>query len=133
VGVGRELLTYKISSHQTGGACALFEAITDPGVGPPPHVHHREDESFYVLEGAYEFLSGRETLRASAGSLLYVPKCTLYAHKNVGEGEGRILLNQTPGGCTKSSSRRPVGLWTAITASCPPSRTVRTWRGGSWR
>jgi len=97
VGVGRELLTYKISSHQTGGACALFEAITDPGVGPPPHVHHREDESFYVLEGAYEFLSGRETLRASAGSLLYVPKCTLHAHKNVGEGEGRILLNQTPG------------------------------------
>jgi quercetin dioxygenase-like cupin family protein len=93
-----ELLTYKIPSQQTGGAYALFEVITHPRSGPPPHIHHREDESFYVLEGDYEFLIGGETLRVGAGSLLYFLKGTLHAHKYVGEGVGRMLLTQTPGG-----------------------------------
>jgi hypothetical protein len=51
-----------------------------------------------VLEGDFEFLAGKETLRVGAGSLLYFPKGTLHAHKNVGEGVGRMLLTQTPGG-----------------------------------
>jgi quercetin dioxygenase-like cupin family protein len=93
-----ELLTYKVPSQHTGGAYALFEVTTHPGAGPPPHVQHREDESFYVLEGEFEFLSGEETLQVGAGSLLYVPKGTLHAHKYVGEGVGRMLLTQTPGG-----------------------------------
>ena len=93
-----ELLTYKVPSQQTGGAYSLFEVTTQPGAGPPPHVQHREDESFYVLEGEFEFLDNGRTLRAEAGSLLYVPKGTLHAHKNVGEGEGRMLVTQTPGG-----------------------------------
>ena len=92
------LVTYKIPSQRTGGAYSLFEVATQPGAGPPPHVHHREDESFYVLEGDYEFLIGRETLRVGAGSLLYVPKGTLHAHRGVGEGVGRMLVTQTPGG-----------------------------------
>ena len=93
-----ELLTYKIPSQQTSGAYALFEVITQPNGGPPPHVHHREDESFYVLEGDYEFLLGKETLRVGAGSLLYLPKGTLHAHRGVGESVGRMLVTQTPGG-----------------------------------
>ena len=93
-----ELLTYKVPSQHTGGAYALFEVTTQSGAGPPPHVQHREDESFYVLEGDYQFLNGEETLRVGAGSLLYVPKGTLHAHKNVGKGVGRMLVTQTPGG-----------------------------------
>ena len=93
-----ELLTYKIPSQQTSGAYSLFEIATQPGAGAPPHVQHREDECFYVLEGEFEFLSGEETLRVGEGSLLYVPKGTLHAHKNVGEGVGRLLVTQTPGG-----------------------------------
>ena len=93
-----EFLTYKIPSQRTGGAYSLFEVATQPNGGPPPHVQHREDESFYVLEGEFEFLSGEETLRVGAGSLIYIPKGTLHTHKNVGEGVGRMLLTQTPGG-----------------------------------
>ncbi len=92
------LVTYKVPSHRTGGAYSLFEVATQPGTGPPPHIHHREDEAFYVLEGEYEFLAGRETLRVGAGSLLYVPKGTVHAHRVVGEGMGRMLVTQTPGG-----------------------------------
>ena len=93
-----ELLTYKVPSQRTGGAYSLFEVETPPGSGPPPHVQHREDECFYVLQGEFEFLNGEETLRAGVGSLIYIPKGTLHAHKNVGEGVGRLLVTQTPGG-----------------------------------
>jgi quercetin dioxygenase-like cupin family protein len=93
-----EHVTYKVPSERTSGAYALFEVATQPGGGPPPHVQHREDEAFYVLEGEFEFSIGEDVLRAGTGSLIYVPKGTLHAHKNVGEGVGRILLTQTPGG-----------------------------------
>jgi quercetin dioxygenase-like cupin family protein len=93
-----ELVTCKTTSEQTGGAYSLFEVTTQPGGGVLPHVQHREDESFYVLEGEYEFLVEGRTIRASAGSLLYVPKGTLHAHKNVGTTSGRLLVSQTPGG-----------------------------------
>jgi mannose-6-phosphate isomerase-like protein (cupin superfamily) len=93
-----ELARYKTASDQTGGAYSLFEVITQPGGGPPPHVHHREDESFYVLKGHYEFVVEGHTTRAGSGFLLYVPKGNLHAHKKVGRGVGRMLVSQTPGG-----------------------------------
>ena len=93
-----ELQTYKIPSHQTGGAYSLFEVTTPPEAGPPSHVNHREDESFYVLEGGFEFLVESRTLVAGAGSLIYVPKGTLHTHKNVDDSPGKMLVTQTPGG-----------------------------------
>jgi mannose-6-phosphate isomerase-like protein (cupin superfamily) len=93
-----ELLTHKIPDQRTGGAYSLFEMATEPGAGPPPHINHREDESFYVLEGVYEFLVDERTVVAQAGSIVYVPKGSLHAHNGVGEGVGRMLVTQTPGG-----------------------------------
>lgn len=93
-----EYLTYKVPSHRTGGAYALFEVSTHPGARPRPRIHHREDESFYVLQGEFKFVVEDSTISASVGSLIYVPKGTLHAHKNVGEEVGRMLLTQTPGG-----------------------------------
>jgi len=98
-----ELVTYKVTSVQTGGVYSLFEVATHPGGGPSPHVQHREDESFYVLEGEYEFLDddGR-IVRAGPGSLFYVPRGNLHSYKNVGERYGRALICQTPGGLHES-------------------------------
>jgi mannose-6-phosphate isomerase-like protein (cupin superfamily) len=93
-----ELVAFKIASYQTGGAYSLFEVKTPPGSGVPPHIQHREDEAFCVLEGEYEFLLEDRTIDAGAGSLIYVPKGNLHAHKNVGTEPGRMLVSQTPGG-----------------------------------
>jgi quercetin dioxygenase-like cupin family protein len=93
-----ELVMYKTKSERTGGAYSLFEVVTQPGGGPPPHVQHREDEACYVLEGEYGFLIEGRTFRAGTGSLLYVPRGNLHAHKNVGDRPGRMLVSQTPGG-----------------------------------
>jgi quercetin dioxygenase-like cupin family protein len=93
-----ELVMCKTTSEQTGGAYSLFEVTTQPGGGVLPHVQHREDESFYVLEGEYEFLVEGRTIRASVGSLIYVPRGNLHAHKNLRTTTGRMLVSQTPGG-----------------------------------
>jgi mannose-6-phosphate isomerase-like protein (cupin superfamily) len=87
-----ELASHKVPGHRTIGAYALFEVATQPGAGPPPDVHHREDGAFYVLEGEFEFSAGDTTLRVEAGSLLYSPKGTLHAHE-------------------RTSVRGPAGRW----------------------
>src|SRR3712207_4093574 len=93
-----EVVTYKITGEQTGGAYSLFEVVSEPGGGPPPHVQHREDEVFYVLEGEYEFLDDGRTMRVGKCSLVYVPKGTLHSYKNIDDKPGRMLVSQTPGG-----------------------------------
>jgi mannose-6-phosphate isomerase-like protein (cupin superfamily) len=54
-----ELMTFKASGEDTGGAYALTDSVVPPGGGPPPHIHHREDEAFWVLEGELEVMVGR--------------------------------------------------------------------------
>ena len=51
-----------------------------------------------MLDGEFEFLTGEDTVRTGAGSLIYVPRGTLHAFSNVGDGPGRMLNCQTPGG-----------------------------------
>ena len=96
--LGGQLLTYKVTVEQTGGAYSLFEGTVPPGGDAPPHIHHREDESFYVVDGEFEFSRDGETIKAGPGSLVYVPRGRLHAFENVGEGRGTLLLSQTPGG-----------------------------------
>lgn len=93
-----ETVTCRVPAERTGGAYSLFEVVSAPGGGPPPHVQHGEDESLYVLAGRFRVLIGEETFEAEAGSLFYVARGTLHAHSNVGPRSGRLLLSQTPGG-----------------------------------
>ena len=95
---GLQLLTRKVSSEQTGGAYSLFEVEVGPKGGEGPHIQHREDECFYVLEGSFEFVIEGSKVEADPGSLVYVLKGTLHAFWNTGQTTGRMLVSQTPGG-----------------------------------
>jgi quercetin dioxygenase-like cupin family protein len=61
-------ITLRLTSEDTGGAFSLFEGTIPPGGGPPPHVQHRQDGSFYVLDGGFEFLVGEDTVPGSRGA-----------------------------------------------------------------
>jgi quercetin dioxygenase-like cupin family protein len=93
-----QLITRKVSSAQTGGAYSLFEVAVGPRGYSQPHIQHREDECFYVLEGEFEFLIEGARIETAPGSLVYVPKGDLHGFENVGETVGRMLVSQTPGG-----------------------------------
>lgn len=93
-----DLYTFKATGKQTNGAFTVIDQVIQPGGGPPPHVHRREDEAFYVLEGRFSFLSGEKQTEAEAGAFIYVPKGTLHTFKNTGEQPGRLLVTITPSG-----------------------------------
>lgn len=89
------------SGEQTAGAYALCEARVLPGGGPPPHVHRREDESFFILEGEITFmLDGRKVL-AKTGSFLQSPRNLPHAFKNESSAPARMLIFTTPSGFEK--------------------------------
>lgn len=96
--VGTDLITFKATGEDTGGAYALFDSLVLPGGGPPPHIHHREAESFYVLEGEFEFLAGDRWIKAAPGSFVHVPKGSLHTLKNAGDRVGRLLTFVVPAG-----------------------------------
>ena len=93
-----EVVTRKVASERTGGAYSLFEAVAQPRGSVPPHIHHREDECFYILESEFEFMIEGQSVRTSTGSLIYIPKGTLHSYENITESLGRMLVSQTPGG-----------------------------------
>ena len=90
--------TFKALGEDTGGSLVLLEARVPPLGGPPPHIHHAEDEFFWMLEGELEFLTNGRTFTANAGSFVYVPKGTTHCFKNVGTQTTRMLAAFTPAG-----------------------------------
>jgi mannose-6-phosphate isomerase-like protein (cupin superfamily) len=93
-----DLYTIKAAAEDTDGAFTLFELTAAARFGPPPHIHHREDETYYVLEGEFEFLDNDRVFTAGAGSFVYLPKGRLHMHKNAGETPARALVLNTPAG-----------------------------------
>jgi mannose-6-phosphate isomerase-like protein (cupin superfamily) len=80
------------------GGTAFYEYAAEPGVtGPPQHVHHGHDETFYVVEGSFEFVLGEETVMLEKGSFLSVPRGTPHTFRNAGGGPGRIVGTFSPG------------------------------------
>lgn len=62
----------------------------------PPHVHFRDDEAWYVLEGTLHVQVGEQEVVAHAGSAVFVPRGTPHTYWNPGEGLTRYLLVMTP-------------------------------------
>jgi quercetin dioxygenase-like cupin family protein len=94
-----DLYRFLATSEDTGGAYALWETTATPGLpGPPPHIHHREDEALYVLEGELELSVEGDTTRAGSGSFVNIPKGTLHTWRNAGDAPARLLGMVAPGG-----------------------------------
>jgi quercetin dioxygenase-like cupin family protein len=91
------LNTIKSTAETTAGAVAVIECIAPAGHGSPLHVHHREDEWFYVLEGALRFQVGGEVIDAPAGSFVFGPRDVPHTFEVVSP-EARFLLVAEPAG-----------------------------------
>ncbi len=91
-------ITYLITGAETGGAFFMAEVSVVPGGGPPPHVHSREDESFYLQQGTLAVQVGDQALNISAGDFVHMPRGVVHSFKNVGEDTARLLMVATPAG-----------------------------------
>jgi len=91
------LATVKSSAATTGGAVAVIEHLARRGAGSPLHVHSREDEWFYVLEGELTIWVDGETIQAPAGSFVFGPKGIPHTFI-VSSDQARFLLVTEPAG-----------------------------------
>lgn len=94
----RNHMTIKATAGSTGGAFGLVESLIAPGFSPPLHVHHREDESFWVLEGEVSMRCGDRTFRAGPGSFVFLPRDVPHTFVVEGDTPARMLTLLTPGG-----------------------------------
>jgi mannose-6-phosphate isomerase-like protein (cupin superfamily) len=87
----------RTSAEDSGGAITVLEEVP-PMLDTPLHVHSREDELFYVLEGEHIVTRGDEEFQLGPGEATFLPREVPHAQRRVVPGEGRQLVICTPGG-----------------------------------
>ena len=115
------LMTMRATAEQTGGALSLMEEVMPRGAEPPLHVHHDDDEAFYVLEGALTVRVGDEKFAAGPGGFVYCPRDVPHL-LTVETDAVRILTLTTPGGLDRMFVElgRPAGSRTPPPPDGPP-------------
>lgn len=98
IGVVGDVYRFLAVGADTDGKYALWEAIVPPGGGPPPHVHSREEEGFYILEGEITFTIGNKRLVATAGMFANMPVGTSHSFRNESGKSARMLISVAPAG-----------------------------------
>lgn len=91
------LAVLKATAADTGGALTIVEVTERPGAAQPLHVHHRDHEAFWILEGAVTFEVGGATIEARAGNYAFGPRGIPHRY-TVGDRGCRMLFIMTPGG-----------------------------------
>ncbi len=98
IGIVGDIYRFLATSEETGGRYSMFEATVLPNGGPPPHIHRREDETFYVLEGEITFHVGDERRVAKSGTFVHMPIGVLHAFKNETNQPAKMLISFAPAG-----------------------------------
>jgi quercetin dioxygenase-like cupin family protein len=112
-------LTVKAGPDETGNAFSQF-VVDDPrGSAPPLHVHHNEDEAFYVIDGEVTVLVGDERIDLHAGDYAFAPRGIRHTWI-VRSERARMLVTISPSG----TEQLFVSLGTPVTGSEPPTEPV---------
>ena len=90
------LILIKAAADETSGRFGLIDEIMPPGFETPYHVHHAEDEGFYVLEGEVTFVCGGQTIEGRPGTYVWGPRGVPHGFKVKGDQTARILLFSIP-------------------------------------
>jgi mannose-6-phosphate isomerase-like protein (cupin superfamily) len=98
IGVVGDVYRFLATGDDTDGKYAFWEAIVPPGGGPPPHVHSREEEGFYILEGEITFTIGEKRIVATARMFANMPVGTPHSFKNESGKSARMLISVAPAG-----------------------------------
>jgi quercetin dioxygenase-like cupin family protein len=91
----------KLTAEDTAGALTAFELSARPQTGPFLHVHHREDEWYYVLSGEFLFKAGGEAQTLLPGASIWLPRGIPHVWANTSSTDAKIILVCQPGGFEK--------------------------------
>jgi mannose-6-phosphate isomerase-like protein (cupin superfamily) len=95
LGIGVDIL---LTGEDTDEAFSAYRVSVEPGDGVPPHIHRRDDETFYVLEGEFEVMCGGRVSTVTTGAIVLLPRDVPHTFRNVGTQTGHLLGVCTPAG-----------------------------------
>ncbi len=87
----------KVSGKDTGGSLAVFEYTGNVKGGPPLHIHHKQDEIFFIVEGEYTFKVGNDIYQLTKGDTIFLPRQVPHAFAQTSE-KGRMYFMFQPAG-----------------------------------
>jgi mannose-6-phosphate isomerase-like protein (cupin superfamily) len=98
IGFTRTVIDFKVSTFDTDGGLAICEITAFEKGGPAQHLHHEQDEWFYVVEGEYVIEVGEERYDLGPGDSVLAPRKVAHVWAHVGEGTGRLIAALQPAG-----------------------------------
>ena len=117
-----DVYRFLATGEDTNGKYALIEALVGPGGGPPLHVHSREEEGFYILEGEITFTIDGERVMATAGMFTNMRVGTPHSFKNESNKPAKMLVSVAPAGLEKMFMEIGVPLAEGATTALSPTR-----------
>jgi quercetin dioxygenase-like cupin family protein len=118
-----DLHTFKLVGDDTDGAYTVAELVAGPELGPPPHIHRDHDESFYILEGRFDFSLAGQEFTALAGAFVHLPKGVVHTHRAGGGASARALVIQSPAGVERFIEEAGTPATDPSTRPAPPATT----------
>lgn len=112
-------LATKVGTGDTGGGMYIFQHTDMAKGGPPRHIHHEQEEWFYVVKGQFAFEIGEEKYRLGPGDSLLAPRKIPHAWANVGEEPGTLITAVSPAGTFETFIRE-----TARHATLPTPKEI---------
>ena len=122
IAVVGDVYRFLVTGAESNGSHAQWEAIVPPGGGPPPHIHSREQETFYILEGEITLQLGSERMTVKAGSFANVPTGVLHSFKNESAESAKMLISVMPAGLEDMFFEVGAPLAEGATTAQPPSK-----------
>ncbi len=93
---GKDSFSCKVSSADTNGRIVIYEGTVSLGAGPVLHLHHKQNEWWYVLNGEFLFQVGDERFKAQPGSSVFGPQGIPHAFRCIGKENGKMLFAFDP-------------------------------------
>jgi quercetin dioxygenase-like cupin family protein len=121
IAVVGDVYRFLATGEETNGKYAAFEAIVPPGGGPPPHVHSREDESFYVIDGEITFTINDQKTVATAGMFAQASIGVTHSFKNESNKPAKMIISVFPAGLEKMFFESGVPVAQGATTAFPPT------------
>jgi len=121
IAVVGDVYRFLATGEDTNGKYAMWEAIVPPGGGPPPHVHSREEEGFYILEGEITFHVGEKRIVATGWNVRQHAGRTPHSFKNESNRSAKMLISVAPAGLEKMFFEVGVPVVQGATAAAPPT------------
>ena len=115
-----DMYTFLATGAETNGAYFVMESLVPPDAGPPPHIHHSQDETLYVVEGQLEIKLGDQVFEATAGDFVHISKGTPHAFVNRTQTSAKMILTFVPAGDIEQFFRSAFGQATDRHAPPPP-------------